>query len=430
MLSLEKIGDVLLNEQSKVAWLLVLMVLSRWYRSLHEHVRVAHGDKAHPVIKRWKSSSRVLREGYRPPAWWSIGTQYLVGSLHTVYHNVVRELRPVAEVSYDRELFKLKCGATVGLDWAKRSGELEAPCKHDSSKPIIFIHHGLAGCSKSQYVKSMVYQLVRQNKYRVVVMVARGCGGVPLTTPYGFTAAGFDDLAQVATHLRKENPDAKMFAVGYSLGAGLLANYLGRAGKASVFSGACVVSPCWDFEKTTPYFDVWSRHFLAASLQGYTEENREAVSKHEKVDLDKAMAATCVREFDAHAVVPVHGFGSVDDYYAKSSPITYAHQITTPTLSFNADDDPVCSVEGAHIMQQKKIFGPGLVIARTARGGHVSWGEGILGHASFMDRVILEWLDACFEHEFGEDHALQSAQEVAQDVADRVSKAANVKLAA
>mmetsp|Transcript_4090 Transcript_4090/g.6779 ORF Transcript_4090/g.6779 Transcript_4090/m.6779 type:complete len:438 (-) Transcript_4090:495-1808(-) len=427
-LGLQGIGESLLEQQSRVVWIVVMVLLSRWYRSLHEQLRVAHGEKSHPVIQRWKSSSRLLREGYRPPAWWSIGTQFMAGSLHTVYHNVIRTLRPVAEVDYDRELFKLKCGATVGLDWAKRSGELEAPCKHDSSKPIVLVHHGLAGCSNSQYVKSIVHHLVRQNKYRVVVMVARGCGGLELTTPYGFTATGYNDLAQAAAHLREENPNAKMFAVGYSLGAGLLANYLGRSGKSCVFSGACVVSPCWDYMKVTPYFDVWSRHFLAASMQGYTEGHRDVVQQHEKIDFEKAMAAKTQRDFDTHAVVPVHGYDSVEEYYFKSSPITYAHQITTPTLAFSADDDPVCSVEGADILQQKGIFGPGLVIARTARGGHVAWGEGVLGHSSFMDRIILEWLDTCYEHEFSPEHAMQTSKQVAHDVAERVSKHTQINL--
>ncbi|CAK9026943.1 Embryogenesis-associated protein EMB8 [Durusdinium trenchii] len=316
----------------------VVVMLVRWYRALRERVRLAHHpEKNHPVLFKWMAKSKVLREGYRPPAWWSIGSQFLVGSLHTVYHHIARNIvSPVEQVCYDRELFKLECGATVGLDWAMKVGDLEAPCRHDSSKPIVFLHHGLAGCSRSHYVQSIIAQLLEHNAFRVVVMVARGCGGVPLTTPYGFTAAGYDDMRQVAEHLRSENPDAKMYAVGYSLGAGLLANYLGRSSTDCVFSGAVVVSPCWDFHKTTPYFEVWSRAFLA---------------------------------------------------------------IHTPTLALSADDDPVCSVEGADIMTEKNHFGPGLLIARTNRGGHVSWAEGATGHASWMDRIIMEWITTCAAHD-------------------------------
>eukprot|EP00512_Aurantiochytrium_limacinum_P007343 CAMPEP_0171529374 /NCGR_PEP_ID=MMETSP0959-20130129/12318_1 /TAXON_ID=87120 /ORGANISM="Aurantiochytrium limacinum, Strain ATCCMYA-1381" /LENGTH=397 /DNA_ID=CAMNT_0012071711 /DNA_START=9 /DNA_END=1201 /DNA_ORIENTATION=+ len=387
-LGLQGIGESLLEQQSRVVWIVVMVLLSRWYRSLHEQLRVAHGEKSHPVIQRWKSSSRLLREGYRPPAW-------TLPSALTGPNDLVSSRRLVNMT-------------------------------HPS--PLFSCIMALQAAVNSQYVKSIVHHLVRQNKYRVVVMVARGCGGLELTTPYGFTATGYNDLAQAAAHLREENPNAKMFAVGYSLGAGLLANYLGRSGKSCVFSGACVVSPCWDYMKVTPYFDVWSRHFLAASMQGYTEGHRDVVQQHEKIDFEKAMAAKTQRDFDTHAVVPVHGYDSVEEYYFKSSPITYAHQITTPTLAFSADDDPVCSVEGADILQQKGIFGPGLVIARTARGGHVAWGEGVLGHSSFMDRIILEWLDTCYEHEFSPEHAMQTSKQVAHDVAERVSKHTQINL--
>jgi len=380
--------------------LAVLMVVTRWYKSLREEIRLAKSlDQKHPVFELWKKKSKALRDGYTPPALLSLGSKFVVGSIHTVVHNVLRRIKPVEEVHYDRELFELECGGTVGIDWALRCGSLHAEHK-DSDAPIVLLHHGLTGCSKSHYVQSVIAKLLEEpDNLRVCVMVARGCGGIELTTPLGFTAHGYDDMRQVVDHLKERNPNAKIYGVGFSLGAGLMANYIGRSGRDCKLSGAAVLSPSWDFSKTTSCFDIWSRKFLAANLKEYFEKNKAVVEQHEKIDFDKCMEAVTVREFDTHAVVPAFGFKDVDHYYETSSAISHAHEVHIPTLSFSADDDPVCCIEGAENMEREKRLGPGLVIARTYRGGHVSWAEGILGYDSFMDRLVVEWLRACREHD-------------------------------
>lgn len=403
-LMLWKPSSLLALPDSRLLVVGVLVLAVRWYRSLHEGVRLSHKEAGiHPVIQKWKSSSETLREGYRPTASLSMfGPKFLVGSLHTIIHNVIRTVSAVPEVVYERELFTLRCGATVGMDWAAKVGDVnsvEPHTKEAASKPIVLLHHGLAGCSKSHYIQSMVGHLVQKDAFRVVVMVARGCGGVPLTTPYGFTAAGYNDLRQVAEHLRAENPDVRMYGIGYSLGAGLLSNYLGRSGKDCVLNGAVVVSPCWDYTQVTPYFDLWSKHFITASNQENYAINENVLKTHKHVSYDAAIAATSQREFDEAAIVPVHGFQSADDYYVKSSALPFSHEVHCPTLSLSAEDDPVCSVEGAASIVEAGTFGPGLLVARTQRGGHVCWAEGAMGHDSWMDRIILEWIDTCHEHE-------------------------------
>jgi len=365
-----------------------------------EKMRVWHHASVHPLVEKWKNRSKTLKQGFKPALIWSIGSKFFVGSVHTLVHNVVREFIPLFDIEYEREIFRLECGGTIALDWAVKSSKHNKtfPSKNDKTKPIVFIHHGLTGCSRSHYVQSAIHQLAEKD-VRVVCMVARGCGGLELTTPYGFSAAGFDDLRQAAEHVRRQNPGVKLFGIGYSLGAGLLANYLGRSGENSVFSGAFVASPCWDFQKTTDYFRIWSKHFLAASLQSYSMTHKDRLAKHSSCDFDKAMAASCVHEFDKYATVPVWGFENNDEYYRNASPVYFAKNIVTPTLALSADDDPVCSVAGAETIIGKESFGKGLCVLRSHRGGHVSWAEGWFAHNSFMDRVIMEWFEVCTEEE-------------------------------
>jgi predicted alpha/beta-fold hydrolase len=381
-----------LSAQRSLLMVAAAAVLLRWYRSLHDSVHVAfHASKAHPWVLSWVRSSAVLRGGYRAPWWLSVGSQFLVGTVHSIVHNALRRvLCPVTQVPLERELLRLRCGGTVGLDWAWGCAQ------HGSAEPVVLLHHGLAGCSRSHYVQMAASLLAR--RFRVVIMVARGCGGVPLTTPAGFTAAGFEDMEQVAQHLRARNPDAKIYGVGYSLGAGIMASYVGRAGKDCIFSGAAVCSPCWDYMARTSWFEPWSRKFLATSLKNYAVANRAEMERHPGIDFDKILSAITVAEYDTHAVLPVYGYETIDHYYKHSSPIQHAHCVSIPMLSLSADDDPLCSVEGAQEIERQRLQGSGLLIMRTKRGGHLSWAEGWSGYDSFMDRCVLDWISHCHDN--------------------------------
>ena len=53
-----------------------------------------------------------------------------------------------------------------------------------------------------------------------------------------------------------------MFCVGYSLGAGILLNYLGVCGEHAPLDAAVAISPSWDFHCQTSVFEWWSSFHL------------------------------------------------------------------------------------------------------------------------------------------------------------------------
>ena len=57
----------------------------------------------------------------------------------------------------------------------------------------------------------------------VVVCIARGCGGVKLTTPEGFHAARTSDFEEALEEIRRQRPNHRLYAVGFSLGASITA---------------------------------------------------------------------------------------------------------------------------------------------------------------------------------------------------------------
>lgn len=116
-----------------------------------------------------------------------------------------------------------------------------------------------------------------------------------------------------------------------------------------------------------------------------------------KIRIDESLKAKSVREFDHHAVVPVHGYDDVDHYYRDSSALHTSHSICIPTLAISAEDDPVCDHEGCPTKDEE--LGTGLVVAKTRTGGHVAFIEGLwLGTTrSWMDSVAIDWIDTCLK---------------------------------
>lgn len=69
-----------------------------------------------------------------------------------------------------------------------------------------------------------------RRKYRVVVVVMRGCGQLSLNTSDAMNGARTSDLKEAIDYVRKVLPDSPLYGMGFSLGAGLMLKYLGQEG--------------------------------------------------------------------------------------------------------------------------------------------------------------------------------------------------------
>lgn len=395
--------DTALLTDSNYFWFFVtlsVLVYCLWWITLGEEVRIVSREND----KIWKRVryADAFANGYRPPFYLCFGSLFFTGSIHTIWHVVSRTVRKLPDVEYERELVSLSDGGTVALDWAvssidpTTSNVYRSPSLSDESFPVVYLHHGICGSSKSHYILWMVNALLQTQKYRVVCMVARGCGNVPLTTPQAFLAGRTLDMRESLQRIFERHPTSPVYAVGFSLGAGILAKYLGEEGENSKVSGAVVLSPCWDFMQRTPWHKIWGKRMLLEYLISYAKRNMHMLKKHEKVDLDKAFQAETLEDYDKHTTVKIHGYKDAWDYYRQSSAVQVAHKICTPTLSLNADDDPVCSSKGCPT--EASQLGPGLVIARTKRGGHLGWAKTLNARDTWAEDATLAWLEGCNEN--------------------------------
>ena len=161
--------------------------------------------------------SKAISEGFAEALMLRWGGEFR-GSVHTIIHHVLfRNRLPESpfRVQYRREILQLKDGGIVALDWAypapmPSGGELVR-------RPTVLIHHGLCGDSQSSYVRHVAPKLIARG-FNVVSLVARGCGGLELKTPDGFTAARTEDMRDAFLHLETLHHVGDLYGVGFSLG--------------------------------------------------------------------------------------------------------------------------------------------------------------------------------------------------------------------
>ena len=120
-------------------------------------------------------------------------------------------------------------------DWAFPEGG------HDPALPLAIVLHGLNGGSAEPLVMDFVSAALSRG-WTCVVLNARGLGGTELSSEYPFHGARTSDLGALVELVAKAAPGVQLVGVGYSMGAIILANYLGVAGASCKLTAAVAIS--------------------------------------------------------------------------------------------------------------------------------------------------------------------------------------------
>jgi predicted alpha/beta-fold hydrolase len=312
------------------------------------------------------------------------------GTIQTIGQTILRNIaRVFSKIQYRRELFVLKDKGTVALDWVEAFNGKK--CVFDPKAPTVIMMHGLCGDSNAEYLVHLVEVLVSRG-YRVVVMVARGCGGVPLTTPVPFNGARTGDYKECVDYIHYLYPQSPLFGMGFSLGACLLLRYFSDYNEPTVnpLLGGIAVSPPWDFQiKPSLLFElIWTR-MLAVLLKHYLFTHSRMLKDY---FWSIILQTYTIREFDAIAC-KYSGYRDVDEYYDDCSPCTRLDKIQIPLLAVSSVDDPICNIAGCPRDPSK--YGKGLISVIVEHGGHLGFAEHLLPlNSSWIDRLSLDYFSS------------------------------------
>jgi uncharacterized protein len=298
---------------------------------------------------------------FRPP-WWTPG-----GHLQTLAGKVLRGLD---ERDLRRRRIELLDGDFVDIH--------EEPEPFPRGTPIVVILHGLEGFYRSNYVTTIARELVAK-RIRPIRLNFRGCSGEMNRLARFYHAGDTADLDEVLRLLREENPGVQMGAIGFSLGGNVLVKYLGECGGGGPAGLCCAaaVSVPFDLNLGTEQLEegitgrFYTGYFLR-KLRSKVVRKRDVLA--EQLEVNRALAARTLREFDDLTTARLHGFRDVHDYYESSSSGPWLPKIRIPTLLLQALDDPFQPLQAppAEVLEEN----PFLVDGFTRRGGHVGFVEG------------------------------------------------------
>jgi predicted alpha/beta-fold hydrolase len=213
--------------------------------------------------------------------------------------------------------------------------------------PMIIALHGLSGGSHEVYLRETLAPLTASG-WAACVVNGRGCALSKVTTPQLFNARATWDVRQTIAHLRELYPNRPLYAVGFSLGANILTNYVGEEGDKCVLRAAVACSNPWnldvcniELQRTWVGLEIYART-MGANLKKLFVLHREQILKNEGVDEDKVMGSRYLFEFDRHVQCPTWGYPTEGAYYRDSESVDALLAVRVPFLGINAEDDPVC----------------------------------------------------------------------------------------
>lgn len=265
----------------------------------------------------------------------------------------------------------------------------------DENQPLVLACHGLEGCSGSPYIRALMHA-VRERGWHGVALNHRGCSGEDNRRLHAYHSGWTVDLDFVVRTLVARAPERPICIAAYSLGAGIVGNYLGRRAtevppqvqSAFLCSVPFLLTPCSErIERGISR--LYLNHFMK-SLRA--KARRKAQIYPGRFDLKALRRARTLREFDAVFTCPISGFRSVEDYYDQASCGPHLHRIRVPTFILNALDDPLIPEKGA---PRELVEGsPTIRYLQTKHGGHVGF---LHRKPRWLETQVLAWFQHCLD---------------------------------
>ncbi|UCN00339.1 hydrolase [Sulfurimonas sp. SWIR-19] len=304
--------------------------------------------------------------------------------LQTLYASLFRK---VLVKNFEIETFTLSDGDFLECYWKKIDN-------HTKTTPVVILFHGLAGSYKSPYIQGTVKEL-KEAGFSSVVMHFRGCSGKQNLKPRSYHSGDTQDAFEFIQAVSKRYPRAKIFSVGFSLGANMLLKLLGEKHSTCKLTAAVAVSAPMLLDKCATHinkgFAKFYQKILLKDLKRDLEKKYESFNMEQIISLQRNEIKKLKNfwEFDNAYTAPVHGFCSAREYYKKSSCRQYLKEIKIPTLIIHAKDDPFMP---ATVLPTKDEISQSVHLEISEHGGHVGFVSGSIFHPEYwMEKKVVKF---------------------------------------
>ncbi len=288
--------------------------------------------------------------------------------------------------AWQRQRWTTADGDFIDVDWMRPP----------AARALVVLFHGLEGSSRSHYARALAAHAAARG-WAVAVPHFRGCSGEPNRAPRAYHSGDYAEIDAMLQRVRAEWRGA-LCAVGVSLGGNALLRWLQENGSTALQTvrAAAAISAPLDLAAAGAAIDAGINRVLYARLFLRTMRAKARVKAQQYpglFDVQRALRARTLREFDDAFTAPVHGFAGVDDYWRRASSLPGLPAIRVPTLVLNARNDPF--VPAASL--PTRVRGDWVRLWQPWRGGHVGFSEARStrdwrGDLQGLPRRVLDWL--------------------------------------
>ena len=301
-------------------------------------------------------------------------------------------------IHYHRQKLIAADGGTLGLDWMD---ELNASDPLPDDAPIVLLLPGINGSPKDNYLRRMAVAL-RNSKYRVVGFVYRGCGGLMLTTPKWYSSGHTEDVHLALHTIRKNFPNAKLGAVGFSMGANLLTCYMGETGDKCLLECGANVSNIYNYlrlyalDKPGYHPIGWIlEQFVLKKILRTVKRNREVLDQVPGISVDRVLKTVRMLDWVEKCQSKLYGYDTWYGYIKQCIAEDWLPTIKKPLLNLNAEDDPMVPstiLKDVHCYAREN---ENLMFVATRSGGHLGFISGWKPSLApgFAEETVCSFLD-------------------------------------
>jgi predicted alpha/beta-fold hydrolase len=300
----------------------------------------------------------MSRDVIYSPAWWIPG-----GHLQTLWGKLFRR-QPIAPTVLER-------WDTPDGDFLELHRIVSKP-----TAPRVVLLHGLEGSIRSHYAQGMLNEAARRG-WGADLLIFRSCGSELNRTRRFYHSGETGDLAFALERISKEFPTAPLGMAGVSLGGNVLLKFLGERSNdlPTGVRAAAAISVPFDLARSSRrvnrgFSRLYQRFFLG-SLRKKAREKAQRFPDLAPAEMISSLKT--LEQFDDLITGPLHGFANAQDYYARSSSLSYLPAIRLKTLLISAVDDPMLPPEVLDEVQEIARKNPALEIDFVRKGGHAGF---------------------------------------------------------
>ncbi|XP_058215429.1 uncharacterized protein LOC131326609 isoform X3 [Rhododendron vialii] len=181
--------------------------------------------------------------------------------------------------------------------------------------------------------------------------------------------------------------------VGWGYGASMLTKYLAEVGDRTPLTGATCIDNPFDLEeaaRSSPYHTALDQK-LTDGLKDILRSNKELFRGGAKgFDVEKALLAKSVQDFEKTISMVSHGFDAIEDFYANSSTRGVIGNVKIPVLFIQNDDGtvPLFSIPRSLIAENPFTS---LLLCSCSPSKVIASGRSAI---CWYQRLTIEWLAA------------------------------------